>query len=189
MIENPFGLPGYAYALVLLIQTGMKTFVLVRKRLRSYPMTLLVCGPYNMDLLSFHTFYILSVSGERPHKCDLCDRAFTTRGNLRTHYSSVHRQQLRPSPPQGGSATRSGVMQCPLCLSRFMDQQSMQQHMQMHLYMQTQHLQQQQQQHSKSYKNLRFYNNVETSPAAILQMIHYYELTTRFVLIVKVFCH
>uniref|UniRef100_F6VRW9 C2H2-type domain-containing protein n=1 Tax=Ciona intestinalis TaxID=7719 RepID=F6VRW9_CIOIN len=81
-------------------------------------------------------------TGERPYKCDLCSRAFTTRGNLRTHYSSVHRQQLRSSPPTNPSVMRGVSLQCPLCGSRFMDQQSMRQHMQMHLYM---HSQQQQQ--------------------------------------------
>ncbi|CAK8694509.1 unnamed protein product [Clavelina lepadiformis] len=82
-------------------------------------------------------------TGERPYKCDLCSRAFTTRGNLRTHYSSVHRQQLRNSPPHGGISGRTAALQCPLCGSRFMDQQSMQQHMQMHLFMHSQHQQQQ----------------------------------------------
>uniref|UniRef100_H2ZEI4 C2H2-type domain-containing protein n=1 Tax=Ciona savignyi TaxID=51511 RepID=H2ZEI4_CIOSA len=81
-------------------------------------------------------------TGERPYKCDLCSRAFTTRGNLRTHYSSVHRQQLRSSPPTNSSVVRGSSLQCPLCGSRFMDQQSMRQHMHMHLYM---HSQQQQQ--------------------------------------------
>nr|CAB3265849.1 sal-like protein 3 [Phallusia mammillata] len=85
-------------------------------------------------------------TGERPYKCDLCSRAFTTRGNLRTHYSSVHRQQLRPSPPQSSASSRSSVLQCPLCGSRFMDQQSLQQHMHMHLYINSQQQQQQHQQ-------------------------------------------
>ena len=74
------------------------------------------------------------LSGERPFKCDLCSRAFTTRGNLRTHYSSVHRQQLQ-NITSDHMGVRTNALQCPLCGSRFMDQQSFQQHMQMHIYM------------------------------------------------------
>lgn len=91
---------------------------------------------------------LLSISGERPYQCDLCSRAFTTRGNLRTHYSTVHRRELPPASASHSinSAKKQAAMQqqtttksdsptsinCPLCNSSFTDQYSFTQHMQQH---------------------------------------------------------
>nr|XP_039248315.1 sal-like protein 1 isoform X1 [Styela clava] len=79
-------------------------------------------------------------TGERPYKCDLCSRAFTTRGNLRTHYSSVHRQQMRPLPPGGhsGRSVQSEPFACSLCPARFREAVEYQHHMQMHAMVQVQ---------------------------------------------------
>lgn len=83
--------------------------------------------------------------GERPYQCDLCSRAFTTRGNLRTHYSTVHRRELPPASASHSinSAKKQSTLQmtksdspvsmnCPLCNSSFTDQYSFTQHMQQH---------------------------------------------------------
>ncbi|XP_076813063.1 uncharacterized protein LOC143459706 isoform X2 [Clavelina lepadiformis] len=79
-------------------------------------------------------------TGERPYQCDLCSRAFTTRGNLRTHYSSVHRRELPPaSASSATSMARRNMAQksnssfaCTLCNSNFENQMALAQHMQMH---------------------------------------------------------
>lgn len=81
-------------------------------------------------------------TGERPYKCDLCSRAFTTRGNLRTHYSSVHRQQMRPLPPSNSRSSNSESYNCTLCTARFRDTIEFQRHMQMHAMVQVQQQQQ-----------------------------------------------
>lgn len=60
--------------------------------------------------------------GERPFKCKVCGRAFSTRGNLRAHFVG-HKTS---------SATRA-QNSCPICQKKFTNAVSLQQHVRMHL--------------------------------------------------------
>ncbi|KAI8427920.1 hypothetical protein MSG28_002256 [Choristoneura fumiferana] len=60
-------------------------------------------------------------TGERPFRCKLCGRAFTTKGNLKTHMG-VHR--IRP-PTQM-------LHQCPVCHKKFSDPSILHQHIRLH---------------------------------------------------------
>ncbi|XP_045459026.1 homeotic protein spalt-major-like [Melitaea cinxia] len=60
-------------------------------------------------------------TGERPFRCKLCGRAFTTKGNLKTHMG-VHR--IKP-PSQL-------LHQCPVCHKKFADLTMLQQHIRLH---------------------------------------------------------
>ncbi|XP_038208640.1 homeotic protein spalt-major-like isoform X1 [Zerene cesonia] len=60
-------------------------------------------------------------TGERPFRCKLCGRAFTTKGNLKTHMG-VHR--IKP-PSQM-------LHQCPVCHRKFTDPSILHQHIRMH---------------------------------------------------------
>ncbi|CAH0725853.1 unnamed protein product, partial [Brenthis ino] len=60
-------------------------------------------------------------TGERPFRCKLCGRAFTTKGNLKTHMG-VHR--IKP-PSQL-------LHQCPVCHKKFADPTMLHQHIRLH---------------------------------------------------------
>lgn len=60
-------------------------------------------------------------TGERPFRCKLCGRSFTTKGNLKTHMG-VHR--IKP-PVQM-------LHQCPVCHKKFSDPFLLQQHVRVH---------------------------------------------------------
>ncbi|XP_062994636.1 sal-like protein 2 isoform X2 [Elgaria multicarinata webbii] len=60
--------------------------------------------------------------GERPFKCKVCGRAFSTRGNLRAHFAG-HKTS---------SAARA-QNSCPICQKKFTNAVSLQQHVRMHL--------------------------------------------------------
>ena len=60
-------------------------------------------------------------TGERPFRCKLCGRAFTTKGNLKTHMG-VHR--IKP-PSQL-------LHQCPVCHKKFTDPTILHQHIRLH---------------------------------------------------------
>ncbi|KAJ2953653.1 hypothetical protein O0L34_g1269 [Tuta absoluta] len=60
-------------------------------------------------------------TGERPFRCKLCGRAFTTKGNLKTHMG-VHR--IKP-PGQM-------LHQCPVCHKKFVDPTILHQHIRLH---------------------------------------------------------
>ncbi|XP_061445908.1 sal-like protein 2 isoform X2 [Rhineura floridana] len=60
--------------------------------------------------------------GERPFKCKVCGRAFSTRGNLRAHFVG-HKTS---------SAARA-QNSCPICQKKFTNAVSLQQHVRMHL--------------------------------------------------------
>uniref|UniRef100_A0A6I8NC49 Sal-like protein 2 n=1 Tax=Ornithorhynchus anatinus TaxID=9258 RepID=A0A6I8NC49_ORNAN len=60
--------------------------------------------------------------GERPFKCKVCGRAFSTRGNLRAHFV-------------GHKASPAARVQnsCPICQKKFTNAVTLQQHVHMHL--------------------------------------------------------
>ena len=60
-------------------------------------------------------------TGSRPFKCKICGRAFTTKGNLKTHMS-VHRTRTAGPP----------LHQCPVCAKRFSSILHAQEHMRIH---------------------------------------------------------
>ncbi|UXI19284.1 cell division control protein 45 [Sarcoptes scabiei] len=60
-------------------------------------------------------------TGERPFKCKICGRAFTTKGNLKTHMG-VHR--VKPSLRM--------MHQCPICQKQFTNALVLQQHVRLH---------------------------------------------------------
>ncbi|XP_054850336.1 sal-like protein 2 [Eublepharis macularius] len=60
--------------------------------------------------------------GERPFKCKVCGRAFSTRGNLRAHF--VGHKTSSAARPQNS---------CPICQKKFTNAVSLQQHVRMHL--------------------------------------------------------
>ncbi|KAI8519694.1 Sal-like protein 1 [Branchiostoma belcheri] len=60
-------------------------------------------------------------TGERPYKCRICSRAFTTKGNLKTHLG-VHRAK----PPL------RILHKCPVCHKEFTNSLVLQQHIRMH---------------------------------------------------------
>lgn len=61
-------------------------------------------------------------TGERPYKCKVCGRAFTTKGNLKAHVG-VHRESL-PTVVQHS---------CPICQKKFTNAVLLQQHIHMHM--------------------------------------------------------
>ncbi|KAI6241459.1 hypothetical protein M3Y99_00374500 [Aphelenchoides fujianensis] len=73
--------------------------------------------------------------GEAVSSCKICQRAFTTKGNLKTHMG-VHRAKhsLRGvgSPAAASLAASSLNHQCPICQKRFFSPQLLQQHIQEH---------------------------------------------------------
>ncbi|KAJ6647433.1 Homeotic protein spalt-major [Pseudolycoriella hygida] len=64
---------------------------------------------------------IISFTGERPFRCKICGRAFTTKGNLKTHMS-VHRMK----PPM------RTIHQCPVCHKKYSNSLVLQQHIRLH---------------------------------------------------------
>uniref|UniRef100_A0A452TDZ0 Sal-like protein 2 n=1 Tax=Ursus maritimus TaxID=29073 RepID=A0A452TDZ0_URSMA len=60
--------------------------------------------------------------GERPFKCKVCGRAFSTRGNLRAHFVG---HKASPAARAQNS--------CPICQKKFTNAVTLQQHVRMHL--------------------------------------------------------
>jgi len=60
-------------------------------------------------------------TGERPYRCRLCGRTFTTKGNLKTHMA-VHRGRI------SGLAAASGLHRCRVCRRDFPGAVALQQH-------------------------------------------------------------
>lgn len=93
------------------------------------------------DLFLKNFFYIYFL-GERPFKCKICQRAFTTKGNLKTHMG-VHKTKhmyrsancsLGSFNGGGGPSTplstgSSTLHPCPICHTRLLSIAQLQQHM------------------------------------------------------------
>ncbi|XP_075068121.1 sal-like protein 2 isoform X2 [Mixophyes fleayi] len=60
--------------------------------------------------------------GERPFKCKVCGRAFSTKGNLKAHFVG-HKSSLSSRPQNS----------CPICQKKFTNAVTLQQHIRMHL--------------------------------------------------------
>ncbi|KAE8633749.1 hypothetical protein XENTR_v10002078 [Xenopus tropicalis] len=60
--------------------------------------------------------------GERPFKCKVCGRAFSTKGNLKAHFVG-HKTSLSSKPQNS----------CPICQKKFTNAVTLQQHIRMHL--------------------------------------------------------
>ncbi|XP_073487611.1 sal-like protein 2 isoform X2 [Aquarana catesbeiana] len=60
--------------------------------------------------------------GERPFKCKICGRAFSTKGNLKAHFVG-HKTSLSSKPQNS----------CPICQKKFTNAVTLQQHIRMHL--------------------------------------------------------
>ncbi|XP_063310916.1 sal-like protein 2 isoform X1 [Pelobates fuscus] len=60
--------------------------------------------------------------GERPFKCKICGRAFSTKGNLKAHFVG-HKSSLSSKPQNS----------CPICQKKFTNAVTLQQHIKMHL--------------------------------------------------------
>ncbi|NP_001129646.1 spalt-like transcription factor 2 L homeolog [Xenopus laevis] len=60
--------------------------------------------------------------GERPFKCKVCGRAFSTKGNLKAHFVG-HKSNLSSKPQNS----------CPICQKKFTNAVTLQQHIRMHL--------------------------------------------------------
>ncbi|MEE6519587.1 hypothetical protein FKM82_017249 [Ascaphus truei] len=60
--------------------------------------------------------------GERPFKCKICGRAFSTKGNLKAHFVG-HKSSLATKPQNS----------CPICQKKFTNAVTLQQHIRMHL--------------------------------------------------------
>ncbi|KAG8455519.1 hypothetical protein GDO86_001638 [Hymenochirus boettgeri] len=60
--------------------------------------------------------------GERPFKCKICGRAFSTKGNLKAHFVG-HKSNLSSKPQNS----------CPICQKKFTNAVTLQQHIRMHL--------------------------------------------------------
>ncbi|XP_063769595.1 sal-like protein 2 isoform X2 [Pseudophryne corroboree] len=60
--------------------------------------------------------------GERPFKCKICGRAFSTKGNLKAHFVG-HKSSLSSKPQNS----------CPICQKKFTNAVTLQQHIRMHL--------------------------------------------------------
>ena len=65
-------------------------------------------------------------SGDRPFKCKICQRAFTTKGNLKTHMG-VHR-----SKHSMRTVVNNSLQQCPICSKRFLSSMQLNQHITSH---------------------------------------------------------
>ncbi|XP_029437140.1 sal-like protein 2 [Rhinatrema bivittatum] len=61
-------------------------------------------------------------SGERPFKCKICGRAFSTKGNLKAHFVA-HKS----------SPAAKAQNSCPICQKKFTNAVTLQQHIKMHL--------------------------------------------------------
>nr|XP_033779068.1 sal-like protein 2 [Geotrypetes seraphini] len=61
-------------------------------------------------------------NGERPFKCKICGRAFSTKGNLKAHFVA-HKS----------SPTTKAQNSCPICQKKFTNAVTLQQHIKMHL--------------------------------------------------------
>jgi len=79
--------------------------------------------PPNIDATKDPNLYnnLLPRPGERPFKCKICNRSFTTKGNLKTHMG-VHRTK----PPM------RSFPQCPVCHKKYANSLVLQQHIKTH---------------------------------------------------------